>query len=483
VRGAERHLLGLGEEVVRVAVQHEPADGLHRYELFGHELGGVEHVEAERVRLVLREDLQAELVLGIGARLDRLPEVAPVEVRVGPRDLHGLVPVERVGARERVPVELHEARLTALVDEPECVHAESLHHAIAARDAAVGHHPHQHVRRFGHQRHEVPERVVCARRLWHRVVRLGLHSVDQVGKLHRVLDEEDGDVVADQVPVALIGVELHREAARVARGVRGSALAHHRGETHERGRALAGLGEDGSPRELRERLVALEVAVCARPTRVHDALGNPLVVEVGDLLAQDEVFEQRGPTRAGFERVLVVRDLHALVGGERMVARIHADAVQRPVAAVGAEHGLSRAELRRGLVLRDRAARGVGGARLESVARDGPTRCVAVLAGLPAVVRHRRSECLGGLHAPLETVVHIEAGARASGAAHGRAACGLRPRRLIRCDRARLRSFPVGLLGGTSILHGFAPSASDRAPSSSSVSCSWFMDSSGLGSS
>ena len=46
VRDAERHLLGLGEEVVGIAVQHHPADRDDRHELLGHDLGGVEHVEA-----------------------------------------------------------------------------------------------------------------------------------------------------------------------------------------------------------------------------------------------------------------------------------------------------------------------------------------------------------------------------------------------------------------------------------------------------
>ena len=41
---------------------------------------------------------------------------------------------------------------------------------------------------------------------------------------------------------------------------------------------------------------------------MHDALGDALVVEVRDLLAQDEVFEQRRPAQAGLERILVVGD-------------------------------------------------------------------------------------------------------------------------------------------------------------------------------
>ena len=46
VRDAERHLLGLGEEVVGIAVQHQPADRNDRHELLGHDLRRVEHVEA-----------------------------------------------------------------------------------------------------------------------------------------------------------------------------------------------------------------------------------------------------------------------------------------------------------------------------------------------------------------------------------------------------------------------------------------------------
>ena len=66
---------------------------------------------------------------------------------------------------------------------------------------------------------EIPEIVVRRLRLRKGAVGLRLHRVDDVGKLDRVLDEEDRDVVADEVPVAFLGVELHREAAHVAREV------------------------------------------------------------------------------------------------------------------------------------------------------------------------------------------------------------------------------------------------------------------------
>ena len=47
VLGAEGNLLGLGEEVVDRAVEHESTDTANRDELLGDDLGGVENVEVE----------------------------------------------------------------------------------------------------------------------------------------------------------------------------------------------------------------------------------------------------------------------------------------------------------------------------------------------------------------------------------------------------------------------------------------------------
>ena len=111
VLGAERDLLGLGEEVVGIAIEHHPADRAHRNQLFGNELGRIEQVEVETCSAFLVEELHAELPLGKVAGLDRLPQIAPMKVRVRARDLHGLVPHQRLQAQLRPPVELDERRL------------------------------------------------------------------------------------------------------------------------------------------------------------------------------------------------------------------------------------------------------------------------------------------------------------------------------------------------------------------------------------
>ena len=70
-------------------------------------------------------------------------------------------------------------------------------------------------------------------------------------------------------------------------------------------------------------------------TGMDDALGDPLMVEVSDLLAHDEVFEQRRPTHAGLEGVLVVGNLHTLIGAQGLAGGIAAHAFQALHLGVG----------------------------------------------------------------------------------------------------------------------------------------------------
>ena len=141
-----------------------------------------------------------------------------------------------------------------------------------------------------------------------------LHRVDEVGELDGVLDEEHRDVVADEIPVALLGVELDGEAADVAGQVERALVAGDGREAHEHRGPLAGPLEQVGSGDVGQRLVGLEEAVGAEPAGVDDPLGDALVVEVEDLLPEVEVLEQRRAALAGLERVLVVGDRHALLG-------------------------------------------------------------------------------------------------------------------------------------------------------------------------
>lgn len=152
--------------------------------------------------------------------------------------------------------------------------------------------------------------------------------MDEVGELDRILDEEHRHVVADQVEVAFVGIELHGEAAYVTHRIRGPARPLHGGETHEDRGTLARLGEEAGLGQVAEVLVGLEVAMRRRATSVDHALGNALVVEVGDLLAHDEVFEQRRSALAGLQGVLVIGDAGAGIGAQGLSGGVLAIGLQ-----------------------------------------------------------------------------------------------------------------------------------------------------------
>src|SRR5205085_1137892 len=101
------------------------------------------------------------------------------------------------------------------------------------------------------------------------------------------------------------------------------------GEAHEHRRLHPGLVEDAGARVLGGRLVAdlpvgLEVAVRAGAAGMHHALGDPLAVEMGDLLDELVVLERRGTPLAHRAGALVVADRVALAGRQDRALIAHA---------------------------------------------------------------------------------------------------------------------------------------------------------------
>ena len=68
------------------------------------------------------------------------------------------------------------------------------------------------------------------------------------------------------------------------------------------------------------RIGHLKIAVSARAAGVNDAFWNSLVIEMGDLLAEGEILEERRTPLARFQRILIVRDDDALIGRERSLS-------------------------------------------------------------------------------------------------------------------------------------------------------------------
>ncbi len=217
-------------------------------------------------------------------------------------------------------MEFDEGGLALGVDQAVGVHPKAFHEAQGPRDRAVGHDPQQHVDALGRERHEVPEVVVGGLGLRKGPVRRLLGGVDQIGELDGVLDEEHRDVVAHQIPVALLGVELHGEAAYVARQVDGALVAGNRGETHEQRGLFACALEDVRASDVAERFVGLEVPVGPIAACMDHAFRDALVIEVKDLLAHHLVFEQRRAAGTRAQRILIVGNRRALLRGHPLDA-------------------------------------------------------------------------------------------------------------------------------------------------------------------
>jgi len=123
-------------------------------------------------------------------------------------------------------------------------------------------------------------------------VRVALLRVDKIRKFQRIADEKDRRIVADQVVVAILGVELDRKAARVANGIGGALLSRHGRETNEYLGSFSNRGKEfglGPPRHIGQHF---EIPIGARALGVHDALGNPLAIEVRELLDQVMILNQ-----------------------------------------------------------------------------------------------------------------------------------------------------------------------------------------------
>ncbi len=156
----------------------------------------------------------------------------------------------------------------------------------------------------------------------------------QVGELDAILDKEDRHVVADQIPVSIGGVELRGEAAHIAHGVGRSTKAYHCREANEHRRLHRYVLEDCGSAEFRKRLVELEVSMRRRASGMHHPLGNPLVIEMGHLLTEVEIFHQSRTTRARRQRVVGVVDSQSGVRRQILSCRLLGIALQRILLAV-----------------------------------------------------------------------------------------------------------------------------------------------------
>src|ERR1700722_10323865 len=178
----------------------------------------------------------------------------------------------------------------------ESVAAEKVHVAKGPWNAAVGH-DNGHLMKG--LRQEAPKIPIVVRAS-ESGPRVALDGMVQIRKSQGIAEEEHRSVVAHDVPVALLGVELDGGPANVSFSIGGATLAGDSREAYEHRRLLADLAEYLRPCIARNVAGDREGPVRPPAFGMHAAFRNDFAVEVRQLLKQPDVLEQcRAPRASG----------------------------------------------------------------------------------------------------------------------------------------------------------------------------------------
>lgn len=318
----------LGKVLVRVTVKFQLADVPDGDLLLGPDLGCVENVELKVVLLGLWDNLDTKVPLWIGLVLNGFPQILTVEVRILTGQLQSFIPDKTVDTQVRGEVELDKVAFTLGVHQSVCVDTKALHHSVRTGNGSIRLSPGEHVGGFCVEELEVPEVVVGSLSLRNLVVWFWLSSVNDIRELDSILDEEDGDVVSDNVPVALFCVELDCESTNITNSIGATTATKDCRETKEDWSGAGGVGQDTSRSDIFRAFKELEGAVCSSSSSVNYSFGNTFVIESVNLLTTGVVFEQGGASvvfTCHSKPIVRVRLLDTIVGSNSVVLVVVTD--------------------------------------------------------------------------------------------------------------------------------------------------------------
>jgi hypothetical protein len=224
IGSAECNLLSLREKLINITAKLHLANIANWEDILGLDLGSIENIKVKLILTGLGTDLDTEFPRWISALLNRILEILAMEVRVISCELQSFIPDQRVHSKSWSPMELHKRTDAFGIHKSEGVDTEALYYAEQARDSPVTHRPYEYVCSFRMQVLEIPEVVMGALGLRDLIVRLSLASMDNVWELYGVLNEENWDIISNQIPVSLLGIEFGCEPAHIANSI-GTAVA------------------------------------------------------------------------------------------------------------------------------------------------------------------------------------------------------------------------------------------------------------------
>ena len=199
-------------------------------------------------------------------------------------------------------MELHPHPSALRIDQAVSVRAETMHMPVGSRNAAVGHHDSNLMQSFRQHSPKVPVSLRRAK----IGLRIALHRMVKVRKLQRIANEEHRRVVAHQVPVALIGIELDRKTANVALRISSASLARHRREPHKHISTLAHRGKKARTCIVRYIVRNGEMSESPAPLSMHTTFRNHLTVEMRQLLHHPQILKQHRSAPSRSQRIAII---------------------------------------------------------------------------------------------------------------------------------------------------------------------------------
>jgi hypothetical protein len=292
VSRVESNLLNLGKVVLDILIQEELSNLAEGELLLGPDVGQVEDVNLLLLPKVLgllgSHGLNHDIPSRELAVLNGVVQILLVSVGgiVG-RLLLGDETSTLLGLEVNLGVD----PLALLVDKLHRVTKVAVHLAPILGDTTVTHKDHDLVDGLGVLRKVIPEhgRVVGVGQVGGGITLL---CVDKERELGGVSKEEDGRVVGDDIPVALVRAELDGKPARISGTIVRARLATDSGESDTDGALLAGL-EDVGHAEVIERVGGLVESMGTTTLCVNDTLRDTLTIKVRDEVNQVVVLQEK----------------------------------------------------------------------------------------------------------------------------------------------------------------------------------------------